>query len=169
MTHPALLQTRRHCLLRSAGLAFAALSARPSVQAAATALPAAVSLRDELALALEKGNPLLVMVSLEGCPFCKVARENYLIPLHRQQGLSVVQVDMRSQQAVQDFVGVSQTHDSLIRSWGIKMAPTVLFFGPSGAEIAERLVGASSDYYGTYLDNRVSAARALVRVRPNMN
>ncbi len=169
MTHPALLQTRRQYLLRSAGLAFATLSAWPSVQAAGPALPMALSLRDELALALEKGSPLLVMVSLEGCPFCKIARENYLIPLRKQQGISVVQVDMRSQQAVQDFGGIGQTHDSLIRGWGIKMAPTVLFFGPSGAEVAERLVGASSDYYGTYLDNRVNAARALIRVRPNMN
>ena len=33
-------------------------------------LPPARSLPDELALALRQGLPLVVMVSLEGCPYC---------------------------------------------------------------------------------------------------
>jgi len=110
-------------------------------RAAPPALPVSTSLLEELNLALQQGNPLLVMVSLDGCPFCKVARENYLAPIQGQQGLLIVQVDMRSRQMVTDFRGVSQTHDNLIRSWGIKVAPSALFFGCNGHEVAERLVG----------------------------
>jgi len=103
------------------------------------------------------------MVSLEGCPFCKIARENYLAPLQRQSGLTIVQVDMRSRQMVQDFHGVSSTQDQLIRSWGVKVAPTVLFFGKGGVEVAERLVGGYiPDFYGAYLDDRLRIARAAV-------
>jgi len=129
--------------------------------AAAPTLPVPHSLPDELAKALKRGSPLLVMVSLDGCPFCKVVRESYLLPLQRSQGLAVVQIDMRGQQMVQGFGGAPQTQEALSRSWGIKVAPTVLFFGRNGVEVAQRLAGGYlPDFYGAYLDERVQQARA---------
>jgi hypothetical protein len=100
------------------------------------------------------------MVSLHGCPFCRVAREHYLLPLSREQALPVVQVDMRSAQSMRDFAGVVRTHDAQVRAWGVRMAPTVLFFGRGGVEVAERLVGAGlPDFYGAYLEERLTTAR----------
>lgn len=132
-------------------------------QTAPAALPMPDSLADVLVVALKKGSPLLMLVSLDGCPFCKIARENYLLPLQAQSGTVVVQIDMRSRQMVQDFKGVSQTQDQLIRSWGVKVAPTVLFFGRGGIEVAERLVGAYiPDFYGAYLQDRLHTARVAV-------
>lgn len=158
MHFPSFCMTRRQWLL--AGIASSLVNVG---HASGVALPMPTSLPDELVAALKRGSPLVVMVSLEGCPFCKVARENYLAPLQRQSGLAVVQIDMRSRQLVQDFGGTIQTQDQLIRSWGIKVAPTVLFFGRGGAEVAERLVGGYiADFYGAYLDDRLRTARAAV-------
>ncbi len=152
------LTGRRQWLLGAAALP---LLARP-VQAAE--LPLAHNLKDELASALAKGQPLVVMVSLEGCPFCKVARNNYLAPLHTQEGLPVAQVDMRTRTRVLDFRGNAVTHDDLARQWKIRIAPTVLFFGRNGAEVAERLVGGYiPDFYGAYLEQRLAQARASLR------
>lgn len=140
----------------------------PPVGAAQTALPAAKSLVDELALALKGGSPLVVMVSLDGCPYCKTVRENYLSPLREQEGLVVVQVDMRSAAPLLDFNSVTRTHDQLVRAWAITMAPTLLFFGPAGVEVAPRLVGVSSrDYYGAFLDERLAQARAHPAMSPS--
>jgi thioredoxin-related protein len=126
-------------------------------------LPMPTSLPDELAAALKKRSPLLVMVSLPGCPFCKIARTNYLLPLQRQTGLSMVQIDMRNRQMLVGLDGVSQTQDQIVRNWGIKIAPTVLFFGAGGAEVAERLVGGYiPDFYGYYLDERIRIAKSMV-------
>ncbi len=152
--------TRRHLLVAGGALCASAWG-----RAASTAdLPLAVSLADELAAALKHGNPLVVMVSLERCPFCIVARDNYLAPMRTQQALSVVQVDMRGAVAVKDFKGDLLTHDQLVRRWGVKVAPTVLFFGPGGVEVAERLKGAYiSDFYGSYLDERLTQARAAIK------
>ncbi len=145
-------------------LAGAALCATGAAWAAPAVLPPAESLQDELVLALKKGQPLVVMVSLEGCPFCKVVRENYLGPLRQQQGLPVVQVDMRSKRALKNFRGDSTTHDDMIRQWRIRIAPTVLFLGRDGVEVAERLVGGYiPDFYGAYLDDRLQQARAALR------
>ncbi len=127
-------------------------------------LPTTDSLQVELAKAIAKKAPLIVMVSLDGCPFCKVARENYLGPLREQQGLLVFQVDMRSKRPIKNFAGLTLSQDELIRSWGVKVAPTVLFFGRGGLEIAERLVGGYiPDFYGAYLDERLQLANAAMR------
>jgi thioredoxin-related protein len=162
MSLPAALQSRRACL-QLAGLML--LGSRAGDSAAASALASPTVLADELVLALKKNSPLLVMVSLDGCPFCKVARENYLLPLQRDENVSVVQINMRYQTLIQDFKGVSHTQDSLISSWQIKVAPTVLFFGRAGTEVAERLVGGYlPDYYGAYLDERLRVARAALQL-----
>jgi hypothetical protein len=64
-----------------------------------------------LGKALDKGNPLVVMVSLEGCLLCRVARDSYLEPLRRQDGMPVFQIDMRSPTTMRDFGGTTVTHD----------------------------------------------------------
>ncbi len=154
-----------HHLSRRALLTLAASSWVCGVSQAATdALIIPASLRTELARALQQGSPLVVLVSLPGCPFCKIARENFLLPLQREQQLAVVQVDMRSPQMIDGFAGQAQTQDELIQRWGVKVAPTVLFWGRGGVEVAERLVGASiPDFYGAYLDERIRAARSAIQ------
>jgi thioredoxin-related protein len=125
-------------------------------------LPSTESLAVSLDQALRVKQPLLVMVSLHGCAFCKVVRENYLQPL-RATGLQVVQVDMRENRALVDFDGTALTHDAWVRKQGIKLAPTVLFFGAQGREVAARLKGAYlPDFYGAYLDEQLSVARRVV-------
>lgn len=127
-------------------------------------LPAAVALQPALVSALEKGNPLVVMVSLEGCPFCRVARNNYLAPLHRDGVVSVYQIDMRSAQVLRDFSGATRSHEEMVRAWRVTIAPTVLFFGAQGKELVARLEGGYiPDFYGAYLDQRLEQARALIK------
>ena len=157
---PATLSLQRRQLLVAGALA----AALPAARAAPTTLPQAVSLADELAAALRHGEPLVVMVSLEGCPFCIVARNNYLGPLRAEGRLDIVQVDMRSAHPLKDFQGQPLTHEQMTRRWAIKVAPTVLFFGRGGLEVAERLVGGMlPDFYGAYLDQRLETARKAVR------
>jgi thioredoxin-related protein len=138
------------------------LTASGTVQAAETSLPVTTSLPDSLQQALQRKQPLVVMVSLQGCPFCKVVRENYLMPLQRE-GLPVVQLNMRSAQTITDVDGSAHTQEGLIRKWGIQIAPTVLFLGPQGKEVAPRLKGAYlADFYGAYLDEQLTLARQAI-------
>ncbi len=159
MTHATRLP-RRHVLqglaVWTAGLGSLEVAAAP------VALPGTESLAASLDQALRVKQPLVVMVSLHGCAFCKVVRENYLQPL-RASGLQVVQVDMRDHRGLLDFDGQSLTQDSWVRKQGIKIAPTVLFFGAQGREVAARLTGAYlPDFYGAYLDEQLALARRVV-------
>ena len=122
-------------------------------------MPAAQSLPDELARALKNRQPLIVMASLDGCVFCRQARQSHLSPMHKA-GTVIVQVDLRSKQQVLDFAGQPTTHDQLTRQWKITITPTLLFFGPGGKEVAERMEGAYlPDFYGPYLEERMAQGR----------
>jgi thioredoxin-related protein len=78
----------------------------------------------------------------------------------QKAGTVIVQVDMRSAQAVVDFGGKLVTHDQLARAWKVSIAPTLLFFGPHGKEVAERMEGGYlPDFYGPYLEERMAKGR----------
>jgi hypothetical protein len=152
--------TRRRFTLLSLAAGGAAWSVG---RVAAATLPAPASLAAELDAALRRGMPLVVMASLEGCPFCRMVRDSYLAPLRGDTGQPVVQLDMGSVRLVRDFEGAQKSHDQLLRSWGVAVAPTVLFFGKGAREAAPRLAGASiPDFYGAYLKDRLCTARRTV-------
>ena len=149
---------------RSLTLALASVGVWPALaQIPHAVLPSARSLGDELSAALRQGEPLVVMVSLEGCVFCRIARQSHLAPMHRQ-GQPIVQVDMRSTQPVIDFGGRQTSHDELARRWNVVITPTLLFFGARGREVVERMEGAyQPDFYGPYLEDRLNRSRAALK------
>lgn len=153
--------TRRRllaALAAAAGSGALALDAR----AAGRVLPVSSALPQELAAALARRQPLVVMVSLHGCPFCVEVRNNYLGPMHEREGLQVVQVNMLDARATVALSGEPTTHEAQVRAWGVKVAPTVLFFGQGGQEVAPRLAGGPNDFYSAMLDSRLEKAREAV-------
>lgn len=131
---------------------------------AAASLPRPTSLAGELARALALRKALVVMVSLEGCPYCKLVRESYLAPL-RAGGQPVVQLELDGAMPLQDAFGRASTHAQVVRGWNVRFAPTVLFLGRGATEAAARLAGvASPDFYGAYLQERVEAANRSLAV-----
>jgi thiol-disulfide isomerase/thioredoxin len=126
-------------------------------------IPEAKSLQTEISVALKTGYPLLVFVSLDNCPFCKIAKNNYLMPLMNEQSVPIVQVNFRYTTPVLDWQGKTLSQDQLVKAWAVKVAPTVLFLGKDGREIAPRLVGGStSDFYGSYLEERIRTAQTAI-------
>jgi thioredoxin-related protein len=145
-------------------LSFLTLGSFLSVTAhAAPVLPTPESLIVALSEAQELKQPLVVMVSLQGCAFCKVVRENYLYPLLKT-GVPVVQINMRDHHVLTDFNGAVTTQDAWVRKLGITIAPTVLFIGANGREVASRLNGAYlPDFYNSYLEENLALARRAVK------
>lgn len=155
----SLVSRRQWAQLAAVGLASAASW---NACASGSHLPSTTSLPQSLQQALQRQQPLMVMVSLEGCAFCKVVRENYLLPLQRQ-GQPVVQLNMRDKTEVLGLDGVVQSQDAWVRQQQIKIAPTVLFFGQQGKEVAKRLNGAYlPDFYNAYLEEQLAIARQAV-------
>jgi hypothetical protein len=130
-----------------------------------TALPSPSSLRAAAQAAALRGEPLVVMTTLSGCPYCDLVRNHYLLPMRREGSVQAVQIDIRDRtRNLQGFAGESTTPADQARAWKARFAPTVLFLGPHGQELADRLVGvAVPDFYGEYLQARLSEARSKLK------
>ena len=128
------------------------------VHAAQPQLPMPAALASALEAALARRRALVVLVSLPGCPWCKLVRESYLAPM-LADGQPVVEVDMQDKGGIVGFDGAATTSVRVAEALRVRVAPTVLFLGRGGRELAPRLVGVSSvDFYGAYLQDRVDAA-----------
>ncbi|RPH59482.1 MAG: hypothetical protein EHM83_15760 [Burkholderiales bacterium] len=126
-----------------------------------------------------QGFVVVALFTLPGCPFCETIRREQLRHLAREQaerGVRVVEYDLTDHKP---FAGTRTGADppdaqpashatpaALAAALGIRLAPTVVFLGPDGRELAERLVGyQSSDFYGAYLDQRIAQARSRLAER----
>jgi thioredoxin-related protein len=120
------------------------------------------SLKAAAQAAVRQGHPLVVMTTLEGCPYCDVVRDRFLQPALSTGRLVAVQVDIRDRQTpLQDFAGNSRTGADMAREWRARFAPTVMFFDTQGRELAERLVGLPLiEFYDQYLWQRIEQAQA---------
>jgi len=132
-----------------------------------TALPTPRSLRFAAEAAAALGEPLVVMTSLAGCPWCDMVRDHHLGPMLRKNEVVAVQIDIRDRQTpLQNFEGQISTAAEQARLWKARFAPTVLFLGPQGQELAERLVGmAVPEFYASYLQARLEEARGRLTRR----
>lgn len=127
-----------------------------------TPLPPVQNLQQSVRLAATKDQPLIVMFSLPSCPYCeKLRRTQY--QFLAKDGYMVQQIEITDKTPVVGFDGKPTTGVQLARQFGIKLAPTVLFFGPGGKEIGERIIGApTADFYGAFIDRALKeSAQAL--------
>jgi thioredoxin-related protein len=115
------------------------------------------------ALAQRQGQPMLLMVSLPGCPWCELLRRNYLGPM-RQEGVHAYEFMINdSKQQLVDFSSQTTTPAQWSERHKISISPTLLFFNAQGQEIAARLEGvASADLIGTMLEDRLAQARSKI-------
>lgn len=126
-----------------------------------SALPVPTSLPLAAARAAARGEPLVLLISLPGCPFCELVRRSYLLPARRDAGLQAWQLNSQDKRTpLIGFDGQVTTAAAQISAWKAGFTPSVLFFGPQGQELAERLVGiAVPDFYDAYLQERLARAR----------
>jgi len=166
--------------LAVATLAMLATSATPAASAAAPAematagasaaapkaplqpVPLALDLERDGIRAARAGMPLVLFFSLPDCRYCHTVRHNYLAPM--LHGAHIIrEIEVGGSLAATGLDGAAITHAALARRFGVRFAPTVLFVGPSGAELAPPLKGGdTAGMYGAYLDARLATARQAV-------
>ena len=147
-----------------AAAAFTAVNAH----AVQNVLPPARNLAADGKVAEIIRQPIIVLVSLAGCPHCEVVRRSHLIPQLREPGVRdapiIRQVEMNGNERMIDFVGKAIRHVEFSRRYGVKLAPVVFFFAPNGDLLADPLVGAMiADFYGAYFDAALATARAKLQ------
>ena len=147
-------------------LAWLALGSAPAV--AESRLPPPRNLAEDAASNALEGRVLLVLFSQHGCPWCERVRREFLIPIQRNETyrsrLAFRQIDVDRTTGLIDFGGGVTTHAAFARTIGVRLYPTVMFFGPGGERLAEPLLGFNgSDFYGAFLDERIDQAAGKLR------
>lgn len=140
----------------AAWLASGAATAQPRE----TPLPTPTSLQAAALLAQSKGEPLVLLVSVAGCPWCELLRRNYLAPM-RAEGLQAFQITVNDRKVlVANFQSTPSNGAEIADVYQAKLTPTVMFFNAQGVEIAPRIAGvASADLLGIQLDSALRLAR----------
>lgn len=140
------------------------LAAAMAVQTAQAAdLPYAVDVERSAREAAAQGKVLVVLYGTATCPWCAKVRRNYLGPLAKNPDASkqmmITEIDMETALPLTDFRGRATDHRSFARAQGVRVFPTVMFYGRNGDPLAEPLIGMSSeDFYGAYLEERIAIA-----------
>lgn len=134
--------------------------------AAPTHLPPVTDIGAQSAAAAKQGEPLVVLVSLPGCTYCDTVRRNYLGPQAAAGDIAAREIDMTADTPIRDADGTMTTAKRWAQARNISVAPTVLFLGPHGRNLANPLRGMQPDFYGAYLEQAIDEARAKVAARP---
>lgn len=112
--------------------------------------------------------PLLIMFSMDGCPYCDIVENEFLRPMlisgDYEDKVIIRMVKLDSYGTLTDFNGDPIDADQLAQRYSASLMPTVVFVDSDGREMAERLVGVTTvDYYGGDLDDRIDVALGRVR------
>jgi thioredoxin-related protein len=161
------IDRRRFLILLALPAWGAAAGARASPGAG---IPLATDLQSDGRLSRERREPIVVLFSLPGCPYCEAVRRSHLAPMLRDPKLAarliVRQVDVGVEEPLRGFAGERTTHAAVARAHGVRFAPVVAFWDGEGRALAEPLKGMLlPDFYGAYLDDAIAAARAKLAGR----
>ena len=117
-------------------------------------------------LAGARGVPLLVLYSRDDCNWCERVRREHLGPLSRDPATPAVirELHMDRTTPMIDFQGRRTTSADFSRDMKARFAPTVMFHGPDGANLAESIVGFRlADFYGSYLQSAIADSQQQLR------
>jgi len=145
-------------------LAWLALAAE-----AAAPLPAARDFAADATVMRSERLPLMVLFSRSNCPWCEKVRREYLDSIAAEPTPRVLlrQVDMDRDTALVDFDGSNTSHRAFAQAHRARLAPTLMFFGPDGRQVAASLVGyQTADFYGALIDRAIDDGHGLMRKTP---
>lgn len=130
----------------------------------------AADFRADGRLSRERREPIVVLFSLPGCPYCEAVRRSHLAPMLRDPELAgrmiVRQVDVGLEEPVTGFGGERTTHAAIARAHGVRFAPVVAFWDGEGRALADPIKGMLlPDFYGAYLEDAIASARAKLAGR----
>lgn len=135
-----------------------------------SSIPLAADFRADGRLSRERREPIVVLFSLPGCPYCEAVRQSHLAPMLRAPGAAgrmiVRQVDVGVEEPATGFGGERTTHAAIARAHGVRFAPVVAFWDGEGRALADPIKGMLlPDFYGAYLEDAIAAARAKLAGR----
>lgn len=104
----------------------------------------------------------------ESCPYCAIARRDYLIPLQHdpqwRHRVRIVEIHTDRRIELRDFAGKPTTHRAFARSLGVRRVPTLIVFDGEGKPVAQPITGLlTADFYRLYIEQAIEAGIARMK------
>jgi len=112
--------------------------------------------------------PILLLVSLEDCPFCLQIKRDILNPMvlsgDYEGRLVMREMFIDDGESLRDFQGKMVDGSSFALRYGVMLTPTLLFLDPQGNQLTEKMVGIQTpEMYFLYVDASIQEAVAAMR------
>lgn len=130
------------------------LLASLALEVFASEFPKTIDLQQSGMKADKSRKVLVLYVTMDSCPYCAKLEAELLNPAFIKGELDIAHfVEFEwADRLITDFDGSRVSTGSFMKQYGVVVTPTILFLGPSGEELTERLVGyQSEDLYWQYL------------------
>ena len=131
---------------------------------------------DDLAMLAEEARarrvPIMIAFVQESCPYCAIAKRDFLVPMHLdaklQDRVIIREVDLDRHAKLRDFSGKAVSPEALSRHYRVKRVPTVVVVGHRGEQLAPPVVGLLlEDFYGHYLEQAIEVGLNKLRAAPD--
>ena len=118
-------------------------------------------------LSKENNSVIILYISAPDCPFCKKLEQEVLIPLIKsgeyKNKAILRKINWHSSEQLIDFKGKQNTPVKLLKSYDLKITPTLLFLDSEGNEVVERIIGYSgNEFFWYYLDVAINRANLKI-------
>ncbi len=121
------------------------------------------NLAQEGELSLRTKRPILILFSREGCPYCIQIKREILKPMlisgDYADKIIIREIILNPTVTLLNFNGSAVKSSELADKYSIEITPTLLFLGPNGKELAERIVGINTiELFSYYVDQAIDRA-----------
>ncbi len=116
--------------------------------------------------------PIVIAFVRESCPYCAIAKRDFLVPMHLdaklQDRVIIREVDIDRHAELRDFSGKAISPVEFSRHYRVKRVPTIVVVGYRGEQLAPPVVGLLlEDFYGFYLEQAVETGLNKLRAAPD--
>lgn len=114
--------------------------------------------------------PVLIAFMQQSCPYCAIARRDYLLPLQSDpqwRGRVLIrEVELDRSTTMRDFFGTATTHRAFARSHNVRRVPTLMVFDADGKPVGQPITGLlAQDFYQLYIEQAIEGGLVKMRGR----
>ncbi len=130
------------------------------------------NIQKESLIAKEKNLPLLILFSIEHCPFCQLVKEDFLKPMLISGNYKdkVIIRELHADMTSTFFgrLGEQQSALKYARKMGISLYPTMVFIDEKGCQLSENIKGVNTpSMFGGRIDMAIDEANEKLKKGKN--
>ncbi|MCP3850415.1 MAG: thioredoxin fold domain-containing protein [Gammaproteobacteria bacterium] len=125
-------------------------------------------LRKTARLAQEKSLPILIMFGTDGCPYCRLLKEDFLIPMlisgDYQDKVIIREAHISPGESIIDFQGKKISIGEFSQRYKVTLFPTMAFVDNTGQPLIKNIIGVTTpSLFGGTLDDSIDQAHMMVK------